>query len=311
MRLPRLSPRAYQRITLVALGALVFIVITGGAVRLTGSGLGCTDWPNCSADRLVAPWEYHAMVEFVNRLVTGVVSAVVIVAVLGARLRAPMRRDLSWLAAGLVAGVLAQIVLGGITVLLDLHPVAVMSHFAVSMVLIANAVVLHHRAGQPDGGDYRAAASPATARWVAFVVVAAAVALLAGTVVTASGPHGGDEDVRRLGFALRDVARLHGGAVIVFVAATLAALRVAVRDGAAPAVVRAGTVLLAVSMAQAGVGYAQYFTGVPPFLVGMHIAGATAVWIAALRFMLALRVRVEEPPADDETRAEVSALAPA
>ena len=311
MRLPHLSPRAYQRVTALALCALVFIVITGGAVRLTGSGLGCTDWPNCSDDRLVAPWEYHAMVEFVNRLVTGAVSAVVIVAVLGARLRSPRRGDLSWLAAGLVAGVLAQIVLGGITVLLHLHPVAVMSHFVVSMVLIANAVVLHDRAAQPDHGDYRPAAGPRTARWATVVVLAAAVVLVAGTVVTASGPHGGDEDVRRLGFALRDVARIHGAAVIVFLAATLAALRVAVREGAAPTVIRRGTVLLAVSVAQAGVGYAQYFSGVPPFLVGVHIAGATAVWIAALRLRLALRVRAAEARAEAEPRSEVSSLAPA
>ncbi len=111
-----LSPRAYRQITLVALLSLCFIIVTGGAVRLTGSGLGCPDWPTCDGERLVAPLEYHAMVEFVNRTVTGLVSLAVILAVLGSRRRQPRRQDLVWLSWGLVAGVLAQAILGGITV---------------------------------------------------------------------------------------------------------------------------------------------------------------------------------------------------
>src|SRR5919206_1002301 len=146
-----ISPAGYRRITFVALIALGFIVVTGGAVRVTGSGLGCPDWPTCSQGRLVAPLEYHALVEFVNRMVTGTVSVLVIVAVLAALRRRPYRRDLVWLAVGLVVGVIGQIVLGGLVVLFDLFPPLVMGHFVLSMVLVGDAVVLHHRAGRADG----------------------------------------------------------------------------------------------------------------------------------------------------------------
>ncbi|MDQ4132527.1 MAG: COX15/CtaA family protein, partial [Actinomycetota bacterium] len=135
MRVPRLSPAAYRRVTFVAALALAFIIITGGAVRLTGSGLGCPDWPTCARDRIVAPWEYHAMVEFVNRTITGLVSVAVMLAVLGSLVRQPRRRDLTWLSLGLVAGVIGQIVLGGITVLFHLWPPLVMGHFVLSMVI--------------------------------------------------------------------------------------------------------------------------------------------------------------------------------
>src|SRR5919206_3024655 len=150
-----ISPAGYRRITFVALIALGFIVVTGGAVRVTGSGLGCPDWPTCAQGRIVAPLEYHALVEFVNRMVTGTVSVLVILAVLAALRRRPFRRDLVWLAVGLVLGVIGQIVLGGLVVLFDLFPPLVMGHFVLSMILVADAVVLHHRAGWPEGPDGR------------------------------------------------------------------------------------------------------------------------------------------------------------
>ncbi len=112
MRLPRLSPRAYERITLFALFALAFIIVTGAAVRLTGSGLGCSQWPACENGQVIAPLEYHPMVEFGNRLVTGLVSIAVVLAALGAVFRSPRRRDLIWLSLGLVASIPAQAVLG-------------------------------------------------------------------------------------------------------------------------------------------------------------------------------------------------------
>src|SRR5438105_10011011 len=150
-----ISPAGYRRITFVALIALGFIVVTGGAVRVTGSGLGCPDWPTCAQHRVVAPLEYHALVEFVNRVVTGAVSMVVIAAVLASVFRKPWRRDLVWLSAGLVAGVVGQIVLGGLTVLFDLKPPFVMAHFLLSLVILWCAVALHHRAGLPDDGPRR------------------------------------------------------------------------------------------------------------------------------------------------------------
>jgi cytochrome c oxidase assembly protein subunit 15 len=287
MRPPTLAPAAYRRITLVALLALAFIVVTGGAVRLTGSGLGCPDWPTCEQNQLVAPLEYHAMVEFVNRTVTGIVSIAVILAVLGSLIRVPRRTDLIWLSAGLVAGVIGQIVLGGLTVLFHLWPPLVMGHFVLSMVLICNAVVLHKRAGQ-DAGPARALVPPRQV-WLGRATVAmAAVVVLTGTVVTAAGPHGGDEDVDRLPVAIPDVARIHGVSVMAFLALVVTSMVLLHRVGASAAIMRRAETLLLVLVAQAAIGYTQYFTDVPALLVGFHIAGATAVWIATLWFHLGL-----------------------
>ncbi len=291
MRVPTLSPPAYRRVTLFALLALTFIVVTGGAVRLTGSGLGCPDWPTCAENRVVAPWEYHAMVEFVNRTITGLVSVAVMLAVLGSLVRRPRRRDLLWLSVGLVGGVLGQIVLGGLTVLFELKPGFVMAHFLLSMVLLANAVVLHHRAGRP-AGPTRPAVGPDLLGLGRLAVAAAALVIFLGTIVTSSGPHGGDEDAERLPFLLPDVARLHGIAVMLFLAVTLVTLWKLRRAGADPRILRRGEVLLAVVVAQGALGYIQYFTGVPALLVGFHIAGATAVWVAVLRLHLAFSVPV-------------------
>jgi len=291
MRLPTLAPPAYRRVTLFALLALTFIVVTGAAVRLTGSGLGCPDWPTCAENRIVAPWEYHAMVEFVNRTITGLVSVAVMLAVLGSLVRRPRRKDLLWLSVGLVAGVLGQIVLGGLTVLFELKPGFVMAHFLLSMVLLANAVVLHHRAGRP-AGPTRPAVGDDLLALGRLAVAAGALAIFLGTIVTSSGPHGGDEDAERLPFLLPDVTRLHGIAVMLFLAVTLVTLWRLRRSGVDPRILRRSEVLLAVVVAQGALGYIQYFTGVPALLVGFHVAGATAVWVAVLRLHLAFSVPV-------------------
>ena len=298
MRVPALAPARYRKLTFVAALAVGFIIVTGGAVRLTGSGLGCPDWPTCESQRVVAPLQYHAMVEFVNRVITGAVSIAVILAVLGALARVPRRRDLTWLSVGLVAGVIAQIVLGGLTVLFKLKPQFVMAHFLLSQALLADAVVLYHRAGQPDGDGRsgpegrRARVRPvvdgSVLRLGRLMVVVAGVAVFLGTVVTGTGPHGGDPNVERLGFKVPDVARLHGIAVMAFLALTLYVLW-RIREGGAPAsLIRSGELLLGVTAAQAAVGYAQYFTGVPVLLVGIHIAGAATVWAAVVSFFLSL-----------------------
>src|ERR1700736_5182166 len=223
----RLSPASYRRITFLALWALGFIIVTGGAVRLTGSGLGCPDWPTCASHRVVAPWQYHAMVEFGNRIVTGLVCVGVVAAVLGSRIRVPRRRDLTVLSWGLVAGVIGQIVLGGEAVKHQLAPPFIMGHFLLSMLLLWDALVLHHRASQPDDAIARAALPVVTGEQVAMsrlLIVAAGVVILLGTVVTSSGPHGGDPKAKRLPYLLHDVARLHGSAVVLFLALTVITL---------------------------------------------------------------------------------------
>ena len=294
----RLSPRAYQRVTLVALAALAFIVVTGAGVRLTGSGLGCPNWPTCDDGRIVAPLEYHAMVEFVNRMVTGLVSLAVMLAVLGSLVRVPRRRDLTWLSLGLVAGVLGQIVLGGLVVLFHLYPPLVMGHFLLSRVLVLNATVLHHRAGIPEDARLVLAVPREHLTLGRLLVVAAAVAILLGTVVTGSGPHAGSHDgelVERLPFHVGDVVRLHSVAVLLFGALALYLVRSLRVAGAPPGIMGRAKVLLVVLVAQAGVGYAQYFTGVPALLVALHIVGAVAVWIAVLRLVLGLHVSTTSP----------------
>ncbi len=293
MSLPSVAPATYRRITLVALWLLVFIVVTGGAVRLTGSGLGCSDWPTCEEDRFVAAFDFHPMVEFVNRAITGLVSAAIAVAVLGSLRRTPRRRDLTWLSVGLVAGVIGQILLGKLVVETDLNPVLVQGHFVLSMVLIADAVVLHHRAGHPDGPDPTDgrpghSVSDSVRHLASLAIGAAAVVILTGTVVTGAGPHAGDLDAKRLDVAVGTAARVHGLAMIAFLAVVLAIIGLLRRQRAPATVFHLAHTLVTVLVLQAAVGYTQYFTDVPPLLVGMHILGACLVWVAVLRFRLGL-----------------------
>ncbi|HSS10178.1 MAG TPA: COX15/CtaA family protein [Acidimicrobiales bacterium] len=294
LRQRRLSPATYRRITLLAVWALGFIILTGGAVRITGSGLGCPDWPTCGNQHVVAPWQYHAMVEFGNRVVTGIVSVAVILAVLGALFRSPRRRDLTWLSWGLVLGVLAQIVLGGETVKHNLAPGFVMSHFLLSMLLLWDAVVLHHRAKWPD--DHGPAVPLVSREQVIMgriLPVAAGLVIALGTVVTSSGPHGGDPKAKRLSYSLHDVARLHGSAVMLFLGLTVVTLAMMVYARVPAAVIHRGEVLLLVLIAQGTVGYVQYFTGVPAWLVAIHIGLAATLWGVTVRFALGL---FDHPP---------------
>lgn len=293
------SPAFTRRVTVLALVALCFIVVSGGAVRLTGSGLGCPDWPTCAEGRIVAPLETHALIEFVNRMVTGLVSVAVIVSVLATLARRPRRRDLVGLAIGLVLGVIGQIVLGGLVVLFHLYPPLVMGHFGLSVVLVGNAVVLHHRAAWPDRSEPAPVVSARLRQLGSWLVAWALVVLFLGTVVTGAGPHAGSHEgqfVDRLPFAVPDVARFHGLAVWILISLTLVTLWRARRDRAPAEVQARGGVLLVVMCAQAAVGYVQYFSDVPALLVAVHIAGAMALWVAVLRFRLSFSTR--RPPAD-------------
>ncbi len=223
------------------------------------------------------------MIEFVNRVFTGLVSAGVIVAVLGSLLRRPRRKDLVWLSLGLVGGVAAQAALGGLTVIFELQPPFVMAHFLVSLVLLTNVLVLLRRAGEPEGPS-RWRVDSTVRIWDRVLLAAAAVVFIAGTVVTATGPHGGDRSARRFGFDLGTVARIHGASVIVLIA-TIVILAVLLKRRPMG---RLGLVVLVV-LIQATIGYVQYLTGIPELLVGFHIAGATAVWAAVVWFDLGLR----------------------
>jgi cytochrome c oxidase assembly protein subunit 15 len=296
-----LSPAAYRQITLVAAILLAIIIVTGGAVRLTSSGLGCPEWPNCASGQLTAhaASDEHQWIESLNRMFTGLVSIAVIVAVLGSLVRIPRRRDLVWLSVCLVVGVFAQAVLGGLTVLFDLKPGFVMAHFLVSIVLLTDAIVLYRRAGQPD--DATESHPIVTARIVAMsrsLLGVAALVLVTGTVVTGAGPHsgGGDSDnVTRFDVRIPEIARIHGTTVMVFLGLVLITAWLVRKDRAPKDVQTRLTVLLVVLVAQAGVGYAQYFNDIPALVVGIHIVGATAVWSATLVFALGCFERVAAP----------------
>ena len=270
------SEEGYRRITLAALIALYAIVVTGSLVRLTGSGLGCDDWPRCNEEKFIDVSTGHGAIEQVNRLFTGVVTVSVILAVLGSLRLARRRRILTVLSVGLVVGVLAQVVIGGIVVLTGLNPWANMTHFLVSMVLLSNALVLHRHAGQPDcnPGDRKAGVDPV----VVVAGFAGVAAIVTGTVVTATGPHAGDEEAVRFGFSIHHVARIHGSAVVLTLAVVAVLLwRTKGKDSILEAKV---TKLFGLGLLQALVGYVQYLADVPALLVAVHIALAAGIWLA-------------------------------
>lgn len=276
----RISPNAYRKVVMGAGIMLAVIVVSGAAVRLTSSGLGCEDWPTCTEDSLAPEWSFHAWVEFGNRLFTGVVSAAVIAAVLAANFRTPRDRRLVLLAGGLVLGVLAQILVGAAVVLLELSPVSVTAHFLISMILLANAVVLY----RASSTDHHTPTAPGLPPWARFGHLAlAAAVLISGTVVTGTGPNSGDVRANRLPFDLGAVARVHSLIVWAFLAGTVA-LAVALRG--VPVLRRTMQVLVIAVLTQGAIGYAQYFNGVPPLLVQLHVTGSIVVWCASVWFFL-------------------------
>jgi cytochrome c oxidase assembly protein subunit 15 len=288
----RVTPRAFQVIALSTVVALGFITVTGAAVRLTGSGLGCSQWPACQGGRVVAPMSYHAEVEFLNRVTTLAVSIAIIVAALGAFLRVPRRKDLSWLSLGLVLGLVAEVILGGETVRHRLNPAFVMAHFLLSMVLIWDAVVLHHRSTLPDDAPRRPLVDRDLVRVGQLMAFMVAMTVVAGTVVTGAGPHSGANSgngvVERWQLDLHRVTQIHGTAAMLTLALVLTAWWL-LRSQGAPAAARRRLQLVVEALAvQVGIGYTQYFTGVPAWLVGFHVLGAVIVWVSALRFALVL-----------------------
>lgn len=291
-----LSPLA-RRLLLVNVVAQIGIVITGGLVRLTGSGLGCPTWPECVEGSYTPVLEqaegFHKYIEFGNRLLTGVVLAAAI-AVLVIGVRQVMRgRPRALLVPTVLPVVLvvAQAVIGGITVLTSLHPATVATHFLVSMLLITVSVTALVRLDEPDGPVVPAVRREV--RWLAWAMAAVAAAIVVlGTVVTGSGPHSGDaETPARFGFDPRTVSWLHADSVMVFVG-LLVGLLVAVRiTETTPQLRRAVSLVLVVTVVQGLIGYTQYFTGLPEALVLAHMLGAALLVVTVTLVLLRLRVR--------------------
>ena len=285
-----LSLKSYLKVTQAAFVALYVIIVSGSLVRLTGSGLGCVDWPACNSSKFVDVSSTHAAIEQLNRLFTGVVTVAVMAAVGMSLLLKPRIRNLTLLSWGLVAGVIAQIVIGGVVVLTGLNPYSNMLHFLVSIVLITNAVVLNHRVRMAIDGSEKLARgelSAATLRLRWLLIVSCGVAIVLGTVVTGAGPHAGDENAVRLGIDIGWSVRLHSASVWVCL---LSALWLAYRIKQNPLewqlLGQSLHVFLFWCIFQGALGYLQYFSGVPVPLVALHVAGSVAVWISALRLRL-------------------------
>jgi cytochrome c oxidase assembly protein subunit 15 len=265
--------------------ANIGLVVTGGAVRLTGSGLGCPTWPRCT-DRSFRPHgelDLHQAIEFGNRMLTFVLVAIAVATFVVAWRTG--RRDLRTLALIVALGIPAQAVIGGITVLTDLNPWVVSFHLLCSLAIIGVAVRLLLTVDAP--------LPPATTGpvvWLAWCVFGSAWAVLyVGTVVTGSGPHAGDIDTERNGISPLQVSQLHADLVFLFVGLTVGLLFALLATGAGPVARRAVAVLLGVELAQGAVGFVQYFTDLPELLVGFHMLGA-AVISACVTWVL-LRVR--------------------
>ncbi len=285
-------PKLLRRLCLATMIGNAVIVLTGVAVRLTGSGLGCPTWPKCTDDSYVNTPEFgiHGYIEFGNRTLTGVLSAVIGATILVTLLQTRRRRSMMLLAGAQFLGVLAQAVIGGITVLTGLNPWTVSAHFLVSMALIYAAYALWQRSGEGDGPRRYLVAAPLV--WLArALATAAAAVLVVGTIVTGSGPHSGDKAAARTGFDPETVSQVHADLVFLLLGLTIAAVLALRAVGAPAAVTRAAIVLLVVELAQGLIGFVQYFTHLPVLLVALHVLGACAVWIAALGVLFGVRVR--------------------
>ena len=263
------------------------LVVTGGAVRLTGSGLGCPTWPRCTDESFTphGALELHSAIEFGNRMLTFVLVAVALATLVVAWQSG--RRDLRRIALALALGIPAQAVIGGITVLTDLNPWVVSFHLLCSLAIVGLSVVFLQRIDHPD---------PVVARGpvvgLAWATFAAAWAVLyAGTIVTGSGPHAGDVDSPRNGLNPLQISQLHADAVFLFVGLTLGLLFAVHAIGASAPVRTAVLVLLGLELAQGAIGFVQYFTDLPIVLVGLHMLGAAAI-SASVTWVL---VRVREP----------------
>ena len=263
------------------------IVVTGGAVRLTGSGLGCPTWPECTPGSYTpvphqAQGRLHSWIEFGNRLLTFVLILSILAAVIGVlrwRKQYPEQKKLLWLALAQLLGVVAQIVLGGITVLTHLNPLTVGAHFLLSIILLAASLSLRQRMLQTP----RISLSSTSTLLVRILLVLTAFVITLGTVVTGSGPHAGDIQAKRYHLDPRTISWLHADSVIALIALTFALMllmKVSEDVSHRSLIMRKVSLFFFICLAQGLIGYIQYFTGLPEALVAAHLLGADLVWLA-------------------------------
>jgi cytochrome c oxidase assembly protein subunit 15 len=290
------SSTLVSRVALANAVANGAIVVTGGAVRLTGSGLGCPTWPRCTDASFVATPELagHGVIEFGNRLLTFVLTAIAIATVVAVFRSA--RRDLRRLAALSLLGIPAQAVLGGVTVLTGLNPWTVAAHFLVSMALVAIATTLWLRSREAGVGQ------PLLRRpfpmLISGIAVVTAAVLVLGTVVTGSGPHSGDPEAGRTGLDAELVSQLHADVVFLLIGLTVALLVALYATDSPGRVRRAARDLLIVQLAQGVIGYVQYFTDLPIALVLLHMLGAVLITAYTARLLWSTRGPASDLPLD-------------
>ena len=284
-----LSLRRFRQLAIVTVAGVCLLTVAGAIVRLTGSGLGCDDWPNCNSERFIDVSTGHAAIEQVNRLLSGVIGIPTLLLAIGAFRVRPRRHGLKGPSLGVLLTILGNGVVGGLAVRGDLHPSLVQSHFILAMLSVGFGLVAVHRSGpEPVGRREDIGVTPlVTGLFVALGVLVAA-ALVTGTVVTGAGPHAGDETARRYGFDISTVAELHSVTVWIAVALVLV-LVVVLRRTPLLAARFSGklSTWMFIAVLQGGVGYVQYFTNVPAVLVAAHVAGATALWVATVWLVLA------------------------
>jgi cytochrome c oxidase assembly protein subunit 15 len=282
------------RAAIASLVVNILIVVTGGVVRLTGSGLGCPTWPRCSAQSFVPhrAMGVHSAIEFSNRMLTFVVAAVAIATfVLAWRYGRTAVLRLSLL---LALGVPAQAVIGGISVLTDLNPWVVSVHLLVSLAMVGLSVVLVRRVGEGDGPPRPLV--PLGVVWLSRAVLGVGWAVLyVGTVVTGSGPHAGDAHAPRNGLDPRDLSQLHADLVFLLLGLTVAVVVVVLTSPAPLALRRAAAALLTVELAQGLIGFVQYLTDLPVVLVAFHLLGAALVSAAMTWLLVSVRERAALP----------------
>lgn len=293
------SPQVFTRLAMITTLALGLIVISGAAVRLTGSGLGCPDWPSCYQHQLTASATIHPIIEFGNRLVTVAITVLIAVLVIVAHFRTPKRRDLILLSWLLVLGVLGDAILGGIVVYTKLNPYLVMTHMWLSLAMVAVGMTIFHRSRYVYGAGSRADVASSATRKVSWVIVGLFIlVVMAGTATTGTGPHAGGSQgelvAKRIPVALRDMVMAHSAFAVAFVGVVLATF--VILDGiGAPARLRSASKrLFLVGLAQGAIGFIQFATHLPAWLVELHVLGAVSLTMGVTGFQLAQVARDKE-----------------
>jgi cytochrome c oxidase assembly protein subunit 15 len=294
------SAPLFRWFALASFVSMIVIVLTGAAVRLTGSGLGCPDWPTCFRHRISGSWSIHPLIEYTNRVVTVLLVCVTIATFVAAWLRDPRRRDVLICSGLLIAGVIADALLGALVVYSKLNPWLVSLHLLLSLAMVVVGAVLYHRSKYVYGPGARADVRDPHFRLIArFLWIPFVALLFAGTVTTGAGPHAGSSQgqlvARRLPIALIDATWIHSAAAVLFIG-LVGGMLFAIWRADVPEALRFGVRrLVVIALIQAAIGLTQYLTHLPAALVELHVAGAVSLTIGVTQFHLRQSAHDREP----------------